>query len=326
MCDIPKKRDENLIVGFDGSDDAAVYRISNDLAMVQTLDFFTPIVDDPYEFGAIAAANALSDVYAMGGTPILALNIVGFPKHLDTEHLKAILKGGADKVIEAGAVLAGGHSIEDDEPKYGLSVMGQVAPDALWQNAGAQPGDVLILTKPLGVGILTTALKEGMLDEVQQRAVVDVMKTLNKYAAEALKTEGIPVNACTDITGFGLLGHALEMAQGSCAELTIDHRLISILDGAIAFAEMGIVPGGAYKNRSAVQDLLTVAETVSEAQLDVLCDPQTSGGLLIAVPERFADMAAEAITKVSPYAADIIGSVADARTRGDRKIGDIRVI
>ena len=211
LCKLPQFHDEHLLVGTETSDDAAVYKISDELAMIQTLDFFTPVADDPYDFGQIAAANALSDVYAMGGEPKTALNIVAFPKEMDTEILGEILKGGADKVLEAGAVLAGGHTIQDDTPKYGLSVTGFVHPAKFWKNYGAQTGDKLILTKPLGTGIVNTAIKADLVSEEAREAALRSMKTLNKYAAEILKK--YTIHACTDVTGFGLGGHGTEMAE-----------------------------------------------------------------------------------------------------------------
>lgn len=283
MCDLPKFNHQDLLVGFDASDDAAVYRLNESQAIIQTLDFFTPIVDDAYTFGSIAAANALSDVYAMGGTPTLAMNIVGFPNCLSPMVLKEILRGGADKVKEAGALLVGGHSIEDNEPKYGLSVSGIVHPNQVWTNIGAKPGDVLILTKPLGVGILTTALKEDMIDEEVYNQVVHVMGYLNKYPYEVVKN--YTVNACTDVTGFGLLGHALEMAKGSKVSIIIQTSDVPIIEAAIPLAEMGIIPAGAYRNRAHALSDLSVEDSIEEVYLDLFFDPQTSGGLLVSIPE-----------------------------------------
>ncbi len=284
MCDLPKFESEQLLVGFESSDDAAVYQLNDTQAIIQTLDFFTPIVDDPYDFGAIAATNALSDVYAMGGTPTLAMNIVGFPTCLDPSILKEIMKGGADKVKEAGALLVGGHSIEDEEPKYGLSVMGLVAPDKIWKNIGAKPGDVLILTKPLGIGILTTALKEDLLEPQTLSELTMIMKTLNRIPAEILKELDIPVHACTDITGFGLIGHALEMAEGSEVCFVLNHAAIPIIKAAVPLAEMGIIPAGAYKNKDYVKNKVLNKNDIEEVYMDLFFDPQTSGGLLLAIP------------------------------------------
>ena len=283
MCDLPKFYDEALLVGFDTSDDAAVYKINDDLAMIQTLDFFTPIVNEPYDFGQIAAANALSDVYAMGGKPTLAMNIVGFPNCLAPEILKEILRGGADKVKEAGAILVGGHSIEDNEPKYGLSCTGMVHPNAIWRNFGAMPGDVLILTKPLGIGVISTALKEDLLKaETVEKAIFN-MSELNKYAKEAIET--FTVHACTDITGFGLLGHALEMAKGSDVTIEIDTSSLQFIDESREMASMGIIPAGAYKNKYFIQKDAIIDENIEEVIIDLICDPQTSGGLLFSIPE-----------------------------------------
>lgn len=286
LCKLPQFHDEHLLVGTETSDDAAVYKISDELAMIQTLDFFTPVADDPYDFGQIAAANALSDVYAMGGEPKTALNIVAFPKEMDTEILGEILKGGADKVLEAGAVLAGGHTIQDDTPKYGLSVTGFVHPAKFWKNYGAQTGDKLILTKPLGTGIVNTAIKADLVSEEAREAALRSMKTLNKYAAEILKK--YMVHACTDVTGFGLGGHGTEMAEGSQKTLVIDTKSLPILPDVEEYASMGLIPGGAYRNR----EFAGKAGYESSAELwreDLVFDPQTSGGLLAAVPAEEAE-------------------------------------
>lgn len=289
MCDLPKFDDTKLLVGFESSDDAAVYQISEDLAIIQTLDFFTPIVDDPYDFGSIAATNALSDVYAMGGTPTLAMNIVGFPNCLDPSILKQIMQGGAEKVKEAGAILVGGHSIEDDEPKYGLSVMGTVSPEKVWRNIGAISGDVLILTKPLGIGVLTTALKERMLSTNVIQKITQQMCTLNKIPADTLKELEIEVHACTDVTGFGLLGHTLEMAIGSNITVYIDANSVPIIEESKDLAQMGIIPAGAYKNRNFCKDKIGYTSEIPELLEDLLFDPQTSGGLLISISEKDCD-------------------------------------
>ncbi len=311
MCDLPKFQSEQLLVGFESSDDAAVYEISASQAIIQTLDFFTPIVDDPYTFGAIAAANALSDVYAMGGTPVLAMNIVGFPNFLSPSILKSILHGGSDKVKEAQALLVGGHSIEDDEPKYGLSVMGQVHPKRIWKNIGARPGDVLLLTKPLGIGILTTALKAELLSPVEIDEISNVMMTLNKVPTVSFIAEEIDVHACTDITGFGLLGHATEMARGSNVTIVIESSHVPYIEKAKTYAEMGIIPGGAYKNRDFVKDTTVYAETCEDFMVDLLCDPQTSGGLLFALPKEAVDAVTKILIKEAtlPYA--FVGYVID---------------
>ncbi len=273
-----------LLVGTETSDDAAVYKISEELAVIQTVDFFTPVTDDPYLFGQIAAANALSDVYAMGGEPKLALNLAAFPNCLDTEILGEILKGGADKVMEAGAVLAGGHTISDNEPKYGLCVTGFVHPKKMWKNCGAEPGDLLVLTKPLGSGILSTAEKGGIIREAEHLEAVKTMTTLNKYAAELAKE--FQVHCCTDITGFGLAGHAMEMAKGSKKTFVIYAEKLPVLSGAREYAEMGLIPAGAYRNREFLEK--DMESRISGWREDLLFDPQTSGGLLLAMPPEDA--------------------------------------
>lgn len=274
-------KNDNLLITLDTSDDAAVYKINDDIALVQTLDFFTPVVDDPYTYGQIAAANSLSDVYAMGGRPLTAMNITCFPSCLSTDILKDILRGGADKVMEAGGLLIGGHSVEDDEPKYGLSVTGIVHPKKVWANSGAREGDDLILTKPIGTGILNTAIKAGLTTKAQYNDAVDTMITLNKYAFEAV--DGLNISACTDITGFGLLGHAYEMAKASNVSLEIYSDNIPIIQGAVEFAEMGIIPAGMYANKKHIEDKIFMNNTVKGAIQDILYDPQTSGGLLLAI-------------------------------------------
>lgn len=284
---LPVFESDKLIVGLDTSDDAAVYKLDDEKAAILTLDFFTPIVDDPYAYGQIAAANALSDVYAMGGEPIMALNIVGFPNCLDPDILSEIMRGGAEKVKEAGGLLVGGHSIEDDEPKYGLAVMGLVHPDAVLANAGARVGDVLILTKPIGLGVLNTAMKADLLSPEEIKEVIHVMAKLNKYAAHAMK--GLNINGCTDITGFGLLGHVYEMAAGSHVTIELNASSIPIMSGAKSFAEMGIIPAGAYRNADHIKGKYTL-ESIDEATKDLLFDPQTSGGLLISLPPDDAEV------------------------------------
>ncbi len=273
-------------MGINTVDDAAVYKISDDNAMIQTLDFFTPIVDDPYMFGQIAAANALSDVYAMGGDPKVALNIVGFPNCLDIEVLGEILRGGADKVKESGAILAGGHSIQDDEPKYGLSVSGFVHPDKIWRNYGCNTGDVLILTKQIGNGIVNTAIKADMASESLTQCVQKVMAELNKKAKQV--AENYPISACTDITGFGLLGHLMEMAQASKVKMEINVFDVPMFSEALTFAEMGLVPEGTYKNRAHIEEHIDYG-TTARSYIDVLHDPQTSGGLLFSIDAQYAD-------------------------------------
>ncbi len=284
LTGLPRFDDPRLLVGIETSDDAAIYQLTDELALIQTLDFFPPMVDDPYLFGQIAAANALSDIYAMGGEPKVALNIVAWPNCVNPKFLGEILRGGADKVKEAGAVLAGGHSIQDDVPKYGLSVTGVVHPDSFWKNTGARPGDVLILTKPLGTGIVNTAVKAGMASEAAAKEVIRVMTTLNKAAKQVL--EQFEIHCCTDVTGFGLAGHGVEIADGSDVTLEINVSGLPVQEEAIEYAKMGLIPEGAYKNRSFAGDKVDTGD-VDEALQDIFFDPQTSGGLLFCVkPEE----------------------------------------
>lgn len=285
MGKLPKFNDPMLLVGTETADDAAVYRISEELAMIQTVDFFTPVLDDPYLFGQIAAANALSDVYAMGGEPKVALNLAAFPDCLDIEILGEILQGGADKVMEAGAVLAGGHTISDNEPKYGLCVSGFVNPKLMWKNYGAQPGDVLILTKPLGTGIISTAIKGELASEQEINTGVKVMTVLNKYARDIAAE--FEIHSCTDITGFGLAGHAMEMAKGSEMTLILHTGKLPVLPGAKEYARMGLIPAGAYRNREYLEEDV-LSEIAGTWQEDLVYDPQTSGGLLLAVKKEDA--------------------------------------
>lgn len=282
LGNLPKFHDENLLVGVETSDDAAIYKVNDELALIQTLDFFTPVVDDPYLFGQIAAANSLSDVYAMGGEPRTALNIVGFPSCLDPKILGRILEGGASKVLEAGAILAGGHSIQDDEPKYGLSVTGFVNPNKIFKNYGSQPGDVIIITKQVGSGLINTAIKAEMAEKSQIDEVVTVMTSLNKKAKEVI--ENYPISACTDITGFGLAGHAMEMAASSKVTFEIYVNKVPYIDGALEMAKMGLVPAGTYNNKDYISgDVESI--NIEECYLDLMYDPQTSGGLLITLAE-----------------------------------------
>ncbi len=295
------------MVGHEHADDAGVYRLTDELALIQTLDFFTPIVDDPYLFGQIAAANALSDVYAMGGRPICAMNIVCFPaKQMAMEVLREILRGGLNKVQEAGAALAGGHSIDDPEIKFGLSVSGVVHPRQIWTNCGARAGDRLVLTKPLGTGVISTALKRGKASsEALERSVL-AMSTLNRDAADVLRQH--EVHACTDVTGFGLLGHACEMIDGAEVGLALHARRAPLLDGALDYATAGLTPGGLARNR-AHRESQVEADGVDPALLALLYDPQTSGGLLAAVPEAEADAVAQALEAAGVLAAAVIGEV-----------------
>ena len=282
MCGIVFPTDENVIVGLDRADDAGVYRISDDLALIQTVDFFTPIVDDPYWFGQIAAANALSDVYAMGGTPKTAMNLVAFPiKTMDIGILRQIIQGGLDKLTEAGVVLVGGHSIEDKELKYGLSVTGLVHPQRVLVKRNLRPGDRLVLTKPIGTGIVNTAIKAGIAPAALVERVTRLMVRLNRTAAEVMSR--FEVHACTDVTGFGLLGHLAEMVCGSGMGVKVLARQVPVIPEALEYASMGLIPAGAYKNRKFRESMVTFADTVERSRQDVFFDPQTSGGLLISV-------------------------------------------
>ncbi len=279
---IPRVSNANVLVGFDTADDAGVYRVSPDLAIVQTVDFFTPVVDDPYTFGAIAAANALSDVYAMGGRPLTALSILGWPGSGDVDTLEQILKGGAEKIHEAECVILGGHSVNDPEIKFGYAITGTVHPDRVKTNTGARPGDVLMFTKKIGTGVISTALKRGFAKDEHVQAAIAQMMTLNRAAAEAI--EDLEVHGLTDVTGFGLFGHAREMALGSKATLEIDSSLVRFLEGAIEYAKQGAFSGGLANNREFVASCVEG----SSAYDDLFYDPQTSGGLLISMPEKDA--------------------------------------
>ena len=296
-------------MGIETSDDAAIFKVTDEIAMIQTVDFFTPIVDEPYMFGQIAAANSLSDVWAMGGEPAVALNIVGFPNCLDPAILGDILAGGADKVKEAGAVLVGGHSVQDDEPKYGLCVSGFVHPNKIFKNFGCRPGDVLVLTKQIGSGIVNTAIKADFASAEAIREAQTVMASLNKKGKQVV--ERYDVSACTDITGFGLLGHCVEMASASEATFELKVKDIAYFADAIDYAKMGLVPAGAYKNRRYSIDRIE-AGGVEEYYLDLLYDPQTSGGLLISVsPECLDQMLADFERVGMDTAVSVIGRVTD---------------
>ena len=295
--------DPNLLVGFDKSDDASVYKINDELALVQTVDFFPPIADDPYLFGQIAATNALSDVYAMGGVPKLCLNIMAVPEDMPRETVHQILRGGYDKVYEAGALITGGHSILDDEPKYGLAVTGFVHPDKLLSNSAARPGDVLVLTKPIGIGVLTSAAKADLLDEDTLAFANRMMTTLNKDARDVMVRH--KVHSCTDVTGFGLLGHSFEMAQGSGCTVHIQSGNVPFHPEAWDLAAMGLIPAGAYRNRDFAQKGVTVRGDVSRTMQDLLYDPQTSGGLLMAVDAADADACLKELQDAIPNAAAV---------------------
>ncbi len=302
--------DPNLIAGMERSEDAGVYRLSDDLAIVQTVDFFTPIVDDPYQFGQIAVANSLSDVYAKGGRPLTAMNIVCFPvKTMDISVLRKILTGGLDKMREAGVLLVGGHSVEDKELKYGLSVTGIIHPSRVILNTGARIGDRLILTKPLGVGIVNTALKGDMVDRATVDKAMRCMATLNNRASELMQKTA--VNACTDVTGFGLLGHACEMIEDTDVGLIIDSAAVPHFPEVRELAEMGLVPGGAHRNRDFRAHMVEFAEGVPAYMVDVLFDPQTSGGLLISLPAENASGLLREMHKEGVDDAAIIGEVVD---------------
>jgi selenide,water dikinase len=308
LKNLPPQRHPDLIVGCNQADDSAVVRVNDETALVLTVDFFPAIVDDPYVFGQVAAANSLSDVYAMGGRPITALNIVVFPhENLPLEALGDLLRGGADKVNEAGAVVVGGHTIKGAELMYGLSVVGLIHPDRILRKEGAENGDVLVLTKPLGTGIYSTALKNGALSPRREKLFYRTMSALNREAAEGM--HGFGVSACTDITGFGLLGHALEMARASNASFRIDTRALPLLPGALDLATRGFLTGGGLANHEYVKDDLAYEGNVSPALAMLLCDPQTSGGLLVAVPRRKAPRYLSALKRRGLKGAVVIGEV-----------------
>jgi selenide, water dikinase len=308
LKDLPVAKDENLLVGHNTADDAGVYKLTDELALIQTVDFFTPIVDDPYTYGQIAAANALSDVYAMGGKPLTALNVVAFSSSIFPDSvLVDILKGGADKVLEAGAVTVGGHTITDDELKYGLAVSGIVHPDKIVKNSTAKPGDKLILTKPIGTGIVTTALKAGKnLGELYDRVCIAMM-TLNKNACEAMQSAG--VNACTDITGFGLMGHAMEMAKGSDAGIRIYGKTVPVFEEALNLVKEGFVPGGTRSNQAFLENDVLIDGSFSDEWITLLYDAQTSGGLLISVASEKLDMLMYELNKGKVETIAVIGEV-----------------
>jgi len=314
---MPAPSNANILVGTETSDDAAVYKIDERIAIVQTVDFFTPIVDDPYQFGAIAAANSLSDIYAMGGKPLFALNVVGFPgKRLPINVLEQILKGAAAIAEKAGIVIIGGHTVDDIEPKYGLAVTGVIEPDKVITNRNAQVGDVLILTKPLGTGILSTALKQNLLDEDQKRTLIDTMASLNKAAAEVMQEVG--ANACTDITGFGLMGHLLEMMNGSGTSAVLDYDKVPFLSGAMEYAVSGVIPGGTNDNYAYTAPHVRYDSRISKVKQLLINDAQTSGGLLISVNENKAEDLIARLRAKNVESATIIGRVsagADIRIR-----------
>ena len=313
LSDIKVVKDERLLVGFDKSDDASVYKINDDTAIVQTVDFFPPIADDPYIFGQIAAVNAMSDIYAMGGEPKLALNIMAVPKSMDKEHVHEILRGGYDKAYEAGVIITGGHSIFDEEPKYGLAVTGFINPDKVITNSGAKVGDVLFLTKPIGIGILTTGMKAEIVSKESEKLAYSIMTTLNKSARDVMIK--YKIHACTDVTGFSLMGHLLEMVQGSEVNAEIHTADIDLIEEAKLLAKMGVLPEGLYRNRSYAESYVDEGNTELYIQ-DMLFDPQTAGGLLIAVDETDADRFYEELKTAVPSAQRI--GVITSKTDGKR--------
>ena len=298
--------DPRLLVGYDKSDDASVYKITDDVAIVQTTDFFPPIVDDPFLYGQIAATNALSDVYAMGGEPKLALNIMCLADKMDDHTVREILRGGYDKAYEAGAIITGGHTIHGAEPIYGLAVTGFVHPEKVLTNANAKPGDALILTKPLGVGIITTAAKAELVEEALLQKLYRQMATLNKTARDIMLR--FRVHSCTDVTGFSLMGHSYEMAQGSGVSVHIESGRVPYHTEALELAEMGFIPAGAYRNRDYVKPHLRVLDGAQRARLDLAADPQTSGGLLVSLPRADAEELLEKLHAFAPWSA-IVGEV-----------------
>jgi selenide,water dikinase len=288
LCGLPRLESEDVLVGIEYADDAGVIRVSDEIAIIHTTDFFPPIVDDPYTFGRIAAVNALSDVWAMGGTPLAGMNLVSYPlAELGGDALKEILRGGLSAMAEAGAVLAGGHTVEGQELLYGLAVTGTVHPEKIWRNAGARPGDALVLTKPLGTGVVTTAAKADMADPAHLSTALRWMATLNREAADALHE--VDPHAVTDITGFGLAGHLAEMAEASGNAVEIDLAALPLLPGALEAAATGLVPAGAGKNRTSVSAVLEVDDGADELRVDLCLDPQTSGGLLAAIAPQHAE-------------------------------------
>ena len=301
LQDFHTHTDPRLIVGFDKSDDASVFVVNEETALIQTVDFFPPIVDDPYLFGQIAAANAISDVYAMGGEPHLALNILCVTEQMEEEWIREILRGGYEKAYEAGVIISGGHSIRGGEPLYGLAVTGFANPQKIYKNDAAKPGDVLILTKPLGIGILTTAAKADMVEQTLMNRIHQQMTRLNKDACRIIKD--FPVHSCTDVTGFGLMGHSTEMALGSGCTLHLQAGRIPFHPEALEMADMGLVPAGAYRNRDFAEHHVAVRGQVPRAMQDILYDPQTSGGLLIAVNESYGEELIRRLQSEIPEAA-----------------------
>jgi len=312
LCKLPTFSDPNLMVGFDTSDDASVYKINETTAIIQTVDMFPPVTDDPYDFGRIAAANALSDVYAMGGQPKLALNILCYPEDFPEESIEGILRGGYDKVAEAGAMITGGHTIKDPVPKYGLSVTGFAHPKDIRTNNGVREGDVLVLTKPIGIGTLNSAATLGVITQGEKKRVIETMAELNKTAFEVSK--GFPIHASTDVTGFGLLGHAYEMFAGTDCSLSLLSWQIPVLEGALAYARQAIVPGGTFTNQIYLDDHISYSSNLEDAVKLLLADPQTSGGLLFALNEKEAQ---ELVRRLKDHVAhaEIVGVATKEKER-----------
>jgi selenide,water dikinase len=305
LSKLPRQEDPRLLVGFGNKDDAGVFLLQEGLALVQTTDFFTPIVDDPYQFGQVAAANSLSDVYAMGGRPLTALSIVCYPEDGDLDALERILVGGIDKMIEAECIVVGGHTVRDSDVKFGYAVTGIVDPRAVWTNTGARPGDVLVLTKPLGTGVITTAIQAGKAESSWIESALEIMSSLNKNAAASLATLGAAVHCVTDITGFGLLGHAWEMASGSSASLRFDSGKIVLIEGALECARGGFIAAGLKNNQGFLGGCIRFADTISPDLQKLLWDPQTSGGLLVSIDPELADEACSRLENAGCYAMQV---------------------
>ncbi len=309
---LPEYPNERVLAGPKTFADAGIYKVNDEMALVETLDFFTPVVNSPYDYGQIAAANALSDVYAMGGKPLTAMNILCYPlKSLDKDILVEILKGGADKVNEAGATVVGGHTLQDNEIKYGLSVTGIIHPDKIVTNAGARPGDVLVLTKPLGTGLIISAIKNNKVFEGDEQLVTRSMCQLNKIASETMLEVG--VSSCTDITGFGLMGHAYEMAEAGKVTLSFFAGRIPIFEGCERYVRMGLIPGVSKLSKKYLKDAIAIDSKVREELVDVLFDAQTSGGLLISIPEGKAEMLCTKLRGRGVMSASIVGEVYECR-------------
>ncbi len=305
---MPKIKNNRVLIGYNSVDDAGVYKLTGNLALVQTVDFFPPVVDDPYDYGSIAAANSLSDIYAMGGKPISALNIVGYPKEwMPLAALEEVLRGGADKAKEAGIAIIGGHTLKTKEPIYGLSVNGIIHPKKIVSNAGARPGDILILTKPLGIGIITTAIKRGKAPLKVVNLAVEVMSELNRTASEVMLEYG--VKACTDITGYGFLGHLCEMTSASGVGARIHLSDVPVLDYAWKLVEQSIVPGGTISNRKFMENKIDWGKDICEEAKLVLCDAQTSGGLLISVSKNKAQKLLDSLKKRGVKNSSIVGEI-----------------